>query len=97
MSSNGSFKSKPERKDYPKSNGSGKFWTEKDKKSPKSPDKTGNLEIMGEYCKISIWVQPDGSENITTRPMTDDELDRYLKKKAEIKANQEKPNNSKEH
>ena len=85
MSENGSVKPV----EYPKDNGYGRFWTEKNKKKPTSPDKTGNFECMGEYLKISIWINSDGSETIKTRPMTPVERENYLEKKRERQAKAE--------
>jgi len=78
-----------EKKEYPKDNGWGKAWRQLEKKNPKSPDFTGNLEAMGEPLKFSAWLGQDGALSFKTRPMTSEEHAKYIAKKAELKAKRE--------
>jgi len=89
MNSNGSVKPEFQKTQYPKDNGWGRLWPNRQKTNPNQPDKTGNLEVMGEPLKVSIWVNPDGSENMKTRQMTDEEREKYYAKKEEMKARRE--------
>ena len=75
--------------EYPKDNGWGKAWRQQDKKNPKSPAFTGNLEAMGEPLKFSAWLDQYGVLSFKTRPMTSDEHVKYLAKKAKLKAKRE--------
>lgn len=75
--------------EYPKDNGWGKAWRQQDKKNPKSPDFTGNSEVMGEPLKFSAWLGQDGTLSYKFRPMTDVERENYFAKKAQLKAKRE--------
>jgi len=78
-----------EKIEYPKDNGWGRAWRQKEKKNPKSPDFTGNSEVMGEPLKFSAWVDQNGNLSFKFRPMTDVERENYYVKKAEMKAKRE--------
>lgn len=77
-----------QKKDYPKDNGWGRLWPNQQKANPNQPDLTGNLEVMGEPLKVSMWNN-QGSMSFKTRPMTPEERERYYAKKAEMKAKRE--------
>lgn len=77
-----------QRTEYPKDNGWGKLWPNKQKTNPNQPDFTGNLETMGEPLKVSAWDN-SGTLSFKTRPMTATERENYYAKKAEMKAKRE--------
>ena len=77
-----------QKKDYPRDNGWGKLWPNKQKTNPNQPDFTGNGETMGEPLKVSAWDN-NGTLNFKTRPMTTEERENYYAKKAELKAKRE--------